>query len=622
MLLEIKNLSFSYGSNVIFDKASLRLNRGEKATLTGFNGSGKTTLLKLLTGELSIDSGDIVFAENTLPGYLSQVSDFSLTKSIFDEVKTVGGAERLLTRMKQLEQNMANNPDMLEEYQEVSARYEALDGYNLDYTIKRVLKGMGFEQNEWDKPSGVLSGGEKTRLSLAKLLVLNPDLLILDEPTNHLDLVTIEWLEQYLCAYKGSVLLVSHDRKFLDNVCKKTFEVIGQKIETYSGNFSKYLVLSKQKNDREKELLRRNQKKAEEFQQYYEKNITRASTSNMAKSRLKMKARLNLDEVENTEHQKVTFEVVPATEPYKEVLSLKDVSIKAGNHVLVEGITETVLRGERLVIAGANGTGKTTLLKTVLREQLPFAGRIVLGGGVKPGYLAQIPKTTETDSPFDFIRNRYPTMPQLEVRSLLAAVGFRGEDVFKSGAGLSGGERARLEFCRLSVEKPNLLILDEPTNHLDIYTKDVVCNALSDYKGTLVTVTHDRYLMEALNAKIMYLADKKAQVFENYAQFESYLKAVKSETLNEPQKGETEQQITTNFNSKEQRKERAQKRNRISFLEAEIEKLETETSDIEKDINSQQISQDVEKLTVLCEMLEQKKKLLSDYSEEWITLCD
>ncbi len=622
MLLEINNLSFSYGSNVIFNKASLRLNRGEKATLTGFNGSGKTTLLKLLTGELSIDSGDIVFAENTLPGYLSQVSDFSLTKSIFDEVKTVGGAERLLTRMKQLEQNMANNPDMLEEYQEVSARYEALDGYNLDYTIKRVLKGMGFEQNEWDKPAGVLSGGEKTRLSLAKLLVLNPDLLILDEPTNHLDLVTIEWLEQYLCSYKGSVLLVSHDRKFLDNVCKKTFEVIGQKIETYSGNFSKYLVLSKEKNEREKELLRRNQKKAEEFQQYYEKNITRASTSNMAKSRLKMKARLNLDEVENTEHQKITFEVVPATEPYKEVLSLKDVSIKAGNNVLVEGITETVLRGERLVIAGANGTGKTTLLKTILREQLPFAGRIVLGGGVKPGYLAQIPKTTETDSPFDFIRNRYPTMPQLEVRSLLAAVGFRGEDVFKSGAGLSGGERARLEFCRLSVEKPNLLILDEPTNHLDIYTKDVVCNALSDYKGTLVTVTHDRYLMEALNAKIMYLADKKAQVFENYAQFESYLKAVKSETLNETQKGETERQTNVNVNSKEQRKERAQKRNRISFLETEIEKLETETCDIEKDINSQQTSQDIEKLTFLCEMLEQKKKLLSDYSEEWITLCD
>ncbi len=622
MLLEINNLSFSYGSNVIFDKASLRLNRGEKATLTGFNGSGKTTLLKLLTGELSIDSGDIVFAENTLPGYLSQVSEFSLTKSIFDEVKTVGGAERLLTRMKQLEQNMANDPDMLEEYQEVSARYEAIDGYNLDYTIKRVLKGMGFEQNEWDKPAGVLSGGEKTRLSLAKLLVLNPDLLILDEPTNHLDLVTIEWLEQYLCSYKGSVLLVSHDRKFLDNVCKKTFEVIGQKIETYSGNFSKYLVLSKQKNDREKELLRRNQKKAEEFQQYYEKNITRASTSNMAKSRLKMKARLNLDEVENTDHQKITFEVVPATEPYKEVLSLKDVSIKAGNNVLVEGITETVLRGERLVIAGANGTGKTTLLKTILRELLPFSGRIVLGGGVKPGYLAQIPKTTETDSPFDFIRGRYPTMPQLEIRSLLAAVGFRGEDVFKSGTGLSGGERARLEFCRLSVEKPNLLILDEPTNHLDIYTKDVVCSALSDYKGTLVTVTHDRYLMEALSAKIMYLADKKAQVFENYAQFESYLKAVKSENLNETQKSETEQQINVSSNSKEQRKERAQKRNRISFLETEIEKLETETSDIEKDINSQETSQDIEKLTFLCEQLEQKKKQLSDYSEEWITLCD
>ncbi len=626
MLLEINNLSFSYGANIIFDNVSLRLNPNEKANITGYNGSGKTTLLKLLTGELSANSGDINLAANVVLGYLEQVSELSLTRSVIDEMKTVGGAKRLLSRMKQLEQNMAHNPELIEEYQQVCERYEALDGYNLNYTIKRVLNGMGFSESEWEKPAGVLSGGEKTRLALAKLLIMNPDLLILDEPTNHLDLATIEWLEQYLVSYKGSVLLVSHDRKFLDNVCKKTFEVINCNIETYSGNFSKYLELREHKNKREKEVFQRNQKKAAELQEYYEKNISRASTSNMAKSRLKMKNRLDVAEISNIEHEKLSFSIVSATEPYKEVLAIKDLSIKAGNTVLCENITHTVLRGERLVIAGANGTGKTTLLKTIMRQLLPYSGRVVLGGGVKPGYLAQIPKIAESFSPFDYIRNIYPIMPQLEIRNILAQVGFKGEDVFKSGAGLSGGERARLEFCRLSLEKPNLLILDEPTNHLDIYTKDMICEALTSYDGTLVAVTHDRFLMEKLSATIIYIEDKRATVFEDYQTFESFLSQAKGEAGNKEDKQNSnspeQPQQTVSGNLKEQRKERAQKRERISFLEKEIKTLETEIAEKELLINSKQVSQDVGKLMALCEELEQNKQKLSDYSDEWLSLSE
>ncbi|MEG2234221.1 MAG: ATP-binding cassette domain-containing protein, partial [Oscillospiraceae bacterium] len=320
MILEANGIALSFGADVVLKNVTFQINEAERVGLVGYNGCGKTTLLNIITGELEQTEGTIALKNNATVGYLKQTAGLNLKNTVYSEMKSVNNADVLLARMKELELTMGDDHELVEEYERVSARYEAIDGYHLDYNIKRILNGMAFAEETHSKSVAVLSGGEKTRLALSKLLILSPDLLILDEPTNHLDIDTIEWLEKFLLAYRGSILIVSHDRYFLDRVTTRTLEIQNGKSKLYNGNFSAYMSQKEENDAREETVYKRTAAEADKLREYAERNMARASTSNMAKSRLKMLDRLDLSAPENAEHTKVKFRITPLSEPYKDVV--------------------------------------------------------------------------------------------------------------------------------------------------------------------------------------------------------------------------------------------------------------------------------------------------------------
>lgn len=622
MVLDVSSVAMSFGGNVVLRDVSFQIHEKERVSLVGYNGCGKTTLLNIITGELTATGGFVVLKNKATIGYQKQMSGLSPEKTIYTEMKSVNDADKLLARMKELEATMANDDSLIEEYEEVSAKYDAVDGYNLDFNIKKILNGLGFPKETHDKKVGVLSGGEKTRLALAKLLIMKPDLLILDEPTNHLDIDTLEWLEEFLLNYEGAILAVSHDRHFLDAVSTKTVEISGGKSKIYNGNFSAYLRQKQENDEREEREYEKTVEKAEKLGDYVARNLVRASTSNMAKSRRKQLEKLDLSAPESSNHVKVKLDIIPANEPYKEVITAKELCVKAGGRTLVDKLDFELLRGERLTIVGANGTGKTTLLKVLLNKNSPASGRVRLGGGVKISYLEQQLSATRSKNPLEYIWDLYPSMNQLEIRSLLASVGFRNEDVFIDARGLSGGELARLNLAKISLEHPNLLVLDEPTNHLDIYTKDILYDALEAYEGTMIVVTHDRYLMECINSKILLLTDNEWKLFESYKQYREYRETGKvtlaapgtASKKSEEKKNEAESLLS----QKELRAFRAKERERKAYIDKRIEELEISVDDLTEQINSPEVASDHTKLSELYIQLEESKAELNSLSDEWL----
>lgn len=628
MILEVNGVALSFGADVVLKEITFQVNENERVAIVGHNGCGKTTLLNIITGELDPSAGFVALKNSATMGYLKQTAGLDAARTVYEEMRSVGGADQLLGRMKTLERTMQSDPALLAEYETVSARYEAIDGYNLDHNIKRVLAGMAFGPETYEKQVSVLSGGEKTRLALAKLLISQPDLLILDEPTNHLDIAMLEWLEQFLLSYRGAVLAVSHDRYFLDRVATKTLEMANGKAKVFPGNFSSYLLQKEQQETRAQEVHARTVAEAEKLRDYAQRNIARKSTSKMAKSRLKMLSRLDLSQVETDDHVAVRFRIEPQGEPYKEVLVTKNLCVDAGGRTLVRDLNVTLLRGEHLAIIGANGTGKTTLLNTILGKHTPQSGRLLFGGGVKPSYLAQNLFGIHAKNPMSYIWDRYPSMTQLEIRNLLASVGFRGDDVFTSASGLSGGELARLNLARISLEHPNLLVLDEPTNHLDIYTKEIICDALRDYPGTMIVVTHDRFLIEALDCRVLLLDGMVALQYDSYAA----CRAAQTREENGEDDGQAQTQDAQQErsimpsalkpeqggNAKLLRQQRAQERERKQYLEGRIEALEESVAQAEAALAAPENASDHEKLAALCEQLERERAELSQLSDEWL----
>ncbi|MBR3355530.1 MAG: ABC-F family ATP-binding cassette domain-containing protein [Oscillospiraceae bacterium] len=615
MVLSVENLAFSYGANQVLQDVSFQIEENDRAGLVGYNGCGKTTLFGVLTGDLYADRGTISLKEGAILGYLKQNSGLTASHSVKEEMEQANNASELLSRMKALEQSMGDDPALLDEYRLVSERYEAIDGYHLSYQIRKLLIGMGFPEDTWDKHVAVLSGGEKTRLSLAKLLLQSPDILLLDEPTNHLDLNTLDWLEGYLKSYRGAVLIVSHDRHFLDAVCNKTIQLQNGKTKTYPCGFSEYLRRKEQEEVIERKHYEQVVEKAEKFQDFAERNMARASTRNMAKSRLKMLERLDLTAPEDSRHTDLKFEITPANEPYKDVLTLEDLSIGVSGRVLCSGLDLVLERGDRLAVIGNNGTGKTTLLKTVLGEQRPMHGRVIIGGGVKIGVQEQNVFHIENNSPLMYIWDRYPQMDQLQIRKLLALVGFRNEEVFTESRGLSGGELARLNMARLSLEHPNFLLLDEPTNHLDIFTKQILFDALNEYTGTLLLVSHDRWLIEQLGCKVLLIEDSKGTIYNDYSEFRSAAQLTRNASEPAQENTKKKPEIT---NAKEVRRQKAEYRQRKSFLEKIIADLETKEKDLQSQIADPVNSSDAELLTELCNQLDETRTELSEYIDEYL----
>ena len=525
-----------------------------------------------------------------------------------------------MDEMKRLERQMAECPGdhmLLERHAQLSAVVDAADGYNMDTQIKKILNGMAFPAPDYQKSVAVLSGGEHTRLCLAKLLLQKPDLLILDEPTNHLDFETMEWLESYLKTYPGAILVVSHDRYFLDAVCNRIFEIEDNTLTAYKGNYSAYLpqkeaavALQQKQHDADME-------KAAKLEDYIARNLVRASTTKMAQSRRKQLEKMEITEAPRTSHTDLKFRFTFDVTPYNEILTAKNISVTLGGKRLVEGLDLLVKRGERLVIAGPNGAGKSTLLRVLDGKLRPQAGTVRLGAGAKPSVFEQ-QQLRRGGTVISTIWDKYPKFTELEVRSHLAKLNFRGEDVFKPCSALSGGELARLRFAEILLEKPNLLFLDEPTNHLDIYTRESLGAALASYEGTLVLVTHDRYLMNSLACPILFIENGKTSLYEDYDAM-MHRGAVPPEKNIAPEKTASAGKAAY---GKEQRRRRAELRTRIKALEDEMETLALRIMVLEGEVNDPDVLRDHTRLRDVCDELDDTRFHQDEVLAEWERLVE
>lgn len=621
MLLTIQNIQKYFGAELCLRNISCVLDAQDRAGIIGENGAGKTTLIKIITGELYPDDGIVTLAHGATVGYLEQNSVLDPACTVYGEMENAfRSVLDAMDEMKRLERQMAECPGdhmLLERHAQLSAVVDAADGYNMDTQIKKILNGMAFPAPDYQKSVAVLSGGEHTRLCLAKLLLQKPDLLILDEPTNHLDFETMEWLESYLKTYPGAILVVSHDRYFLDAVCNRIFEIEDNTLTAYKGNYSAYLpqkeaavALQQKQHDADME-------KAAKLEDYIARNLVRASTTKMAQSRRKQLEKMEITEAPRTSHTDLKFRFTFDVTPYNEILTAKNISVTLGGKRLVEGLDLLVKRGERLVIAGPNGAGKSTLLRVLDGKLRPQAGTVRLGAGAKPSVFEQ-QQLRRGGTVISTIWDKYPKFTELEVRSHLAKLNFRGEDVFKPCSALSGGELARLRFAEILLEKPNLLFLDEPTNHLDIYTRESLGAALASYEGTLVLVTHDRYLMNSLACPILFIENGKTSLYEDYDAM-MHRGAVPPEKNIAPEKTASAGKVAY---GKEQRRRRAELRTRIKALEDEMETLALRIMTLEGEVNDPDVLRDHTRLRDVCDELDDTRFHQDEILAEWERLVE
>ncbi|WP_295208425.1 ABC-F family ATP-binding cassette domain-containing protein [Ruminococcus sp.] len=646
MLLNVEHLYKYFNGQALLKDINFTIEDREAVGLIGVNGCGKSTLLRIITGEEGFDKtsdglGSVNIAGKASIGFLKQNSGLNSELTIGEEMKNAfAPLTKTLERMKKLEKEMAasDNEDIEEishEYAELSSYFEARDGYRIDVKIKQVLNGMGFGNTPADRVISTLSGGEKTRLALAKLLLEEPNLLILDEPTNHLDFETLMWLEDYLKGYKGAILIVSHDRYFLNKVCTRICEIEQGRLTSYRGDYSAYLVQKKMNSERQLKEYEAQQKEIAKLEDYVAKNLVRASTSKMAKSRQHM-----LDRIERidkplifTKPPKIKLEY--DIEPTKEIVKVVDCPLVVGEGAdkkeLIKSLNMSVRRGEHAAIIGANGIGKTSILK-LIQGMIPHeGGNISWGGNVKISYFEQEHAILNPhNTVIDEIMNRYPRLSEQQARSALGAVLLTGENVFKPISVISGGERAKLCFAIMALNRGNVLILDEPTNHLDLNTKEVLEDALAEFGGTIILVSHDRYLLNKVANRIIEVKHDEVNCYEG--NFDAYSEAVntaaqaKAEQEAAVKQAQEHQAYRENkqkqYRSKEQRAADAKKRNRIKELEKEIEDTEVLIFDLENAISDPEIASDYSKMSEKCNELEQAKTALDEKMDEWATLSD
>ncbi len=620
MLIGLQGLGKSFGERVILHDITASVEKEDRIGIIGENGAGKTTLIRMLCGEYTPDEGEMNIGDNVTIGYLEQNAHLDPSLDVYGEMRTVyAPAIQAMAQMRILDQKLAIAPGdaaLLAEHGRMSAIVDAMDAYNMDVEIRKVLNGMDFGPETYEKSVGVLSGGELTRLRLAKLLLQKPDVLILDEPTNHLDFATMEWLENYLKEYRGAVLVVSHDRYFLDSICNRIWEVEQGTLIAYKGNFSAYLPQKEMAVALQQKQHDADVAKAAKLEDYIARNLVRASTTKMAQSRRKQLEKLEITEAPKTGHTEMNFRFEFDVTPYNEVLITKQLHIEIGGRELLHSLDQIVYRGDKLVIAGPNGAGKSTLLQVLDGRRRPSSGMVRTGAGVKASIFEQ-QQIRRGGRVIDAIWSKYPRFTELEVRSHLARFGFRGEDVFKPCDALSGGELARLRFAEMVLERPNLLFLDEPTNHLDIFTREGLTQTLSEYEGTLLLVTHDRYLMNTLGCPILYLENGEAKLYESYEKLMGRGTAPAA-----PAKQESGSGSQSSGYGKEERRRRAEARNRLKTIEKDIDDIGARIVELENEMNDPEVYRDHNLMREKCDALEDARFRQQELFDEWEKLLE
>ncbi len=581
-LLSAHHLTKYFGADEVFRDLSLNVHPAERIALVGMNGCGKSTLLDILAGKLEPDEGSVHRAESLRLGYLPQVPDFAGDGTLWGAMEQVFAALRAQeSSLRQLEQQMASPDPALAEaalvkYGELLHRFEEAGGFDYETRIKRTLSGLGFTPAEFERPVAQLSGGEQTRALLARLLLEEPDLLLLDEPTNHLDLAGIEWLEERLQSWRGALLVVAHDRAFLDAISDHVWELSFGKLDVYKGNYSRYLVLREERREQQHAAYLAQQRHIAETEAYIRRY---KSGQRSAEARGRLKRLRRLERLEDVRHEAtIKVELQATLRSGDLVLQLHDLLVGYTPDEPLLAIPDvTIRRGDRVALVGGNGSGKTTLLRTLMREIPPLRGRIRLGSAVRVGYFAQVQSHLDPgQSVIDTLLDA--GMDSLaETRSFLARYGFRGEDVFKEVGVLSGGERARVALALLALQQANFLLLDEPTNHLDLPSQETLQEVLAHFDGTLLLVSHDRYLVRAIATHVWAVDEGRVRLFDSYAAYATWHQASRGGTSAQRQKASEEREAERRAKLREQRaRRRALERQQaqLAALEAEIEALE------------------------------------------------
>ncbi len=630
MLITLNNISKGFLDKSILKNINLSVNDKDRIGLLGINGVGKTTLLNIITGCLEYDEGTIAAKSDLRIGYLKQNEALNtsntLEKEIQNSLKLVFDTRK---RLEDISKKMSVSSDI--EYNKLSAEYERLtniydaaDGYNAEVRIKTVLNGMGFGDFDLNTSVSVLSGGEKTRFALAKILVENPNLLILDEPTNHLDFSMLNWLENYLSAYKGAVIIVSHDRYFLNAVASDICEIENGELVRYKGGYSSFL---KQKEERIKTLTKeyeKQQKEIEDLRDYVRKNLAKSSSTNSVGSRVKALEKMELAAKPNPQVKDLHIAFPFDIEPHKTILECKGLKVSVGKgetkRTLFQNLNLEITRSEKVAFVGKNGVGKSSFLKAILKK-MAYEGVVRWGGNVKISYFDQELASLDLNmTVLEAVHRKFPTKTEYEIRSMLARFLIEDEDVFKRIREMSGANRAKVALCIIVFERSNVLVLDEPTNHLDYKAKEALDRALSQYEGTIIMVSHDRYLLNSVPDKIIEMKPDEVIIYKgNYDYYKEHIQTDLKEKATTPV-------ATSNAAIKydESRKNKAQDRKRRARLlntEKEMEALQGEINELKTLIEEPDISSDYARLSEILEEIRVKEEKLEELETLWLELA-
>ncbi|MDM8365051.1 ABC-F family ATP-binding cassette domain-containing protein [Bacillus thuringiensis] len=638
ILLQVNGLSKLYGAETILANIKLEVQTKDRIALVGRNGAGKSTLLKIIAGELSHDGGEIIKPKDVSIGYLAQNTGLETSLTIWDEMLTVfTHLQQMETKLRRLEQEMGKEENfsneaiyerLLADYDQLQLNYKDQGGYQYEADIRSILSGLGFPVETHQTTISTLSGGQKTRLALGKLLLTKPDLLILDEPTNHLDIETLTWLEQYLQGYPGAILIVSHDRYFLDKLVTQVYEISNKESRRFVGNYSKYLDLKSALYEQEMKRYEKQQDEIAKLEDFVQKNIARASTTKRAQSRRKQLDRMELLTRPLGDSKSASFHFDIEKQSGNDVLQVKDATIGYDEDPIIENVTMRLTRGDSVALVGPNGIGKSTLLKSIVNKLPLLNGDVSFGSNVSVGYYDQKQANlTSSKRVLNELWDEYPLQPEKEIRTILGNFLFTGDDVLKPVSSLSGGQKARLALAKLMMQKSNLLILDEPTNHLDLNSKEILENALIDYPGTLLFVSHDRYFINRVTTTVVELSTEGAQ--EYLGDYDYYVEK-KNEMIEraafeqqEQQENQAPVQKTVaqeklNYLEEKERKQLERQRTRkIEELEQNIVNLEEEIATLEDQLCLPEIYADYEKASEITTKKQTLQEQLETCMAEW-----